>query len=139
MFCINTFGSLEATIEDRVSKGYGIASQIMAIINDIPIGNYRVEIGLKLRQAMLINGVIFNSEGWHDVRDEHIKALEKVDESLLRSLLQSHAKTPLEFLFLETGSVPIRYLISPRRMLYYKTLIDRDDEEITKRISILNS
>ena len=92
--------------------------------------------GLKLRQAMLINGILFNSEVWHGVTAEHVKALEKVDEHLLRSLLHFHSKTPLEFLFLETGSVPIRYTISSRRMIYLQTILRRDDEEITKRIFI---
>ena len=90
--------------------------------------------GLKLRQAMFINGILFNSEVWHGVTDDHVRALEKVDEHLLRSLLQCHAKTPLEFLFLETGSVPIRHLISSRRMIYLQTILRRDDEEVTKRI-----
>ena len=92
--------------------------------------------GLKLRQAMLINGILFNSEVWHGVTDDHVKALEKVDEHLLRSLLQCHAKTPLEFLFLETGSVPIRFIISSRRLIYLQTILRRDEEEITKRIFI---
>ena len=74
--------------------------------------------GLKLRQAMLINGILFNSEVWHV---EHVKALEKVDEHLLRSLLQCHSKTPLEFLFLETGSVPIRYTIYTCTILHIST------------------
>ena len=46
-----------------------------------------MDIGLKLRQAMLLNGVLFNSEAWHGVSLEDIKTLESVDEQLLRSLL----------------------------------------------------
>ena len=129
-------GKIQATIDDRVSKGHGIVSEILALIDQVPLGKYRIEMGLKLRQAMLINGILFNSEVWHGVTDEHVKALEKIDEHLLRSLLQCHSKTPLEFLFLETGSVPIRYILSSRRMLYLQTLLRRDDEEITKRIYI---
>ena len=42
-----------------------------------------MEIGLLLRKAMLINGIIFNSVAWHAVSDADIKILEKVDELLL--------------------------------------------------------
>ena len=131
---INRNAKLDATIEDRISKGYGIISEINAILEEIPLGKYRVEIGLKLRQAMLINGILFNSEAWHGVKKEDLKKLEKIDEILLRSLMGSHQKTPLEFLYLETGTLPISYIIMIRRITYLQTLLTRNDEELTKRI-----
>ena len=81
---------VKATIEERVKKGYGILSEINAILDDIPLGKYRVEIGLKLRQAMLVNGILFNSEAWQGIDKDDIKHLEKIDELLLRSLMESH-------------------------------------------------
>ena len=83
---------------------------------------------------MLVNGLLYNSEVWHSVTKDDIKKLEKIDEVLLRSLLGSHLKTPLEFLYLETGAVPISYIISMRRMIYLKTLMMREEHELTKRI-----
>ena len=79
-----------------------------------------VDIGLKMREAMLINSLLFNSEAWHGVEKEDIKKLEKVDELLLRSLLGSHQKTPIEFLYLETGSFPISFLVYIRRIVYLR-------------------
>ena len=64
---IDSTGSLEATIEHRQKKGDGIVSEILSIINEIPLGKYKVEVVLKLREAMLINGILFNSEAWHGV------------------------------------------------------------------------
>ena len=83
---------------------------------------------------MLLNGVLFNSEAWHNISKEDIKPLEKVDECLLRNLLQNHPKCPLEFLFLETGSIPIHHILSSRRMMYLRTILKRDDEELVKRV-----
>ena len=125
---------IKVTIEDRVAKGHGIVNEIVAILSDIPLGVYRVEIGLQLRQAMFLNGVLFNSEAWHNVADKDIELLEKVDEGLLRAILLCHAKVPLEFLFLETGSLSVRYILSSRRMNYLRTLLKREDDELTKRI-----
>ena len=82
---------------------------------------------------MLVNGLLFNSKAWHSVTNDDIKNLEKVDEIILRTLMQSHPKTPLEFLYLETGSLKIKYIISTRRLVYLKTLMMRDDEELTNR------
>ena len=89
--------------------------------------------GLKLRQAKLINGILFSSEGWHGICEDDIKALEKVDEARLRALIQAHPKITLEFLYLETGAVRIKHIISSRRMVYLKFLLKCDDEEITKK------
>jgi hypothetical protein len=47
---INKSGKPKQTIEQREAKGYGIVSEILAILEEIPLGAYRLEMGLKLRQ-----------------------------------------------------------------------------------------
>ena len=76
LICSN--GSVRNTIEERRNKGYGIVNEIIAIIDEIPLGRFRLEIGLRLRQAMLLNGILFNSEAWHNVSESEMKMLEKV-------------------------------------------------------------
>ena len=105
-------------IERRKAKGYGIINEILAIVNEIPLPHWRVKAGLHLRQAMLVNGILYNSEAWHNICDKDIIPLEKVDEALLRGLLSAHSKTPLEALYLESGCIPIRFIIKSRRLMY---------------------
>ena len=126
---VDKSGSNKVNIEARQAKGYGIVTNILAIINEIPLSHWRVEAGLRLRQALFVNGCLFNSEAWHGVKITDIKLLEKVDESLLRGILNAHSKIPVEALYLETGSVPIRYIISSRR------LVKEDKELINLEIS----
>ena len=83
---------------------------------------------------MLINGMLYNSEAWHAITNDDITALQKVDEMLLRFLLNSQSKAPLEVLYLESGALPVRHIISSRRMNYFQTVIKRDEEELTRRI-----
>ena len=131
---IEKSGKSKSTLEDRAGKGWGILSEIKAILNEVPLGKYKVEIGLQLRQAMLVNGLLFNSEAWHSVSPDDLTPLEKIDEALLRFLLDSHAKAPLESLYLETGSIPIRYIVASRRMNFLQTIVKRDEEELTRRV-----
>ena len=42
---IDQSGRLKPTIKSRVSKGYGAITSILAIINEIPLGHWRVEAG----------------------------------------------------------------------------------------------
>ena len=109
-------------------------AEILAILEEIPLGQHKMEIGLELRQAMLLNGMLFNSEVWHSISENEIKMLEKVDEHLLRSLVKGHSKTPLEFLFLEAGATPIRFLISSRRLMYLQTILKRPQQELIRRV-----
>ena len=83
---------------------------------------------------MLLNGILYNSEVWHSLSEAEVKSLERVDEHLLRALVKAHSKTPAEFLYLESGAVPIRFIIRSRRILYLQVLLQREDNELTKKI-----
>ena len=83
---------------------------------------------------MLINGTLFNSEAWQGISNADVEQIEKVDEALLRGLLRAHAKVPLEALFLETGTIPIRFILKTRRLCYLKTILHRDDEELIREV-----
>ena len=83
---------------------------------------------------MLINGMLSSSEAWSDVKDGDIKLLEDVDEFLLRSLFKAHSKTPLEFLHLETGTVPLRYIIESRRINHLHNILSKSESELIHRL-----
>ena len=131
---INISGKPKATIEERKRKGFAIASQILAMLKELPLGRKRVEIGLILRQAWMINGLLFNSEVWNNLTKNSVKELEIVDHYLLRAILGAHAKVPIEHMFLETGCLPIPYVISVRRLCYLQTILKRHTSEVTRRV-----
>ena len=121
-------------IEKRKNRGYGTITDILTIVSDIPLAHWRIQAGLNLRQAMLINGTLFNSEAWHNVDDKDIIPLEKVDEALLRGLLSAHSKTPLEALYLETNSLPIRFILKSRRIMYLHSILQKNESEMVRKI-----
>ena len=131
---VDKTGKIRATVEERQKRGYAAVAEILAILEEIPLGEHKMEIGLQLRQAMLLNGMLFNSEVWHSISDYEIGMLEKVDEHLLRALVQGHSKLPIEFLYLEAGAMPIRFIISCRRLLYHQTILKRPEEELIMRV-----
>ena len=63
-------GSNTSKIKERTEKGYGIVNEILAILDEIPLGPYKISVGLRLREAMLINGMLFNSEVWYNVKED---------------------------------------------------------------------
>ena len=72
--------------------------------------------------------------GQQSISEDELRMLETVDEHLLRSLVNGHAKTSKEFLYLKAGAIPIRFIISSGRLLYLQTIIKRSEDELTKRV-----
>ena len=65
---------------------------------------------------------------------KHVEDLSIVDKNLMRFILSAHAKTPTEFLYLESGVKPVNFVISSRRLNYMKEIHMRDDHELIKRV-----
>ena len=64
---MSTEGGLDATIEDRRSKGWGRIATIMGILSEVDLGVHKLEAGLRLREAILINGMFYSAEAWSAV------------------------------------------------------------------------
>ena len=73
---IDKSGKIQATIDKRLKRGEGIICEILSILSEIPLGKYKTEAALKLREAKLLNGVLYNSEAWHGVTDAQVLKLE---------------------------------------------------------------
>ena len=100
---MHSSGKSKYNLLDRTTKAHTILSEIRAILTDVPLGKYRTEIGLQLGQAMFVNGLLFNSEAWQGNGSSDIKCLENVDHQLMRVICNGYAKTPLEFMYMETA------------------------------------
>ena len=124
---------MKETIEDRRNKGWGKVSDISGILSEMP-DSRKVEIGLRMREAKLINGMIYSSEAWSKISDSELVRLEQVDMSPLRSLTEGHSKTSKAFVFLEFGVLTIIHLIMIRRLINHHHLITRSDQELIKKV-----
>ena len=131
---IHSDGKQHATIVERLARGYGILANIKALLDDIPLGHRRIELGFELRQAWLINGLLYNSEVWQNITEKDKTDLNKIDHILLRSIIGSHGKAPIEQLYLETGSLNLTQIISTRRMIYLKNILHKSESELVRQV-----
>ena len=46
----------------------------------------------------------------------------------------AHPKTPLEALYLETKSVPIRFIVASRRIMYLHNILQKEKNEMILKI-----
>ena len=131
---ITTKANSKATIEDRQIRGNAIYSEMSAILKDIPLGNKRIGMGLALRQAWFMNGCLFNSEVWSGYCDSDLECLEIIDHKILRLITGAQAKVAVEMLYMETACLPVKDVISARRLSYLHTILSRHTDEITNQI-----
>ena len=88
---ISKKGNSKETIKERNNRGDAILSNMRAIMQDIPLGSKKTQIGLILRQAWFINGCFFNSEIWTGVNDNDLKYLTIIDYKILRLIIGAQA------------------------------------------------
>ena len=108
----------------------------MQIIESIPDGKRRVQIGLHLRQSWFINSMFVNVEVWHNVLKKDIDTLIDLDKYLMKKILDVHSKAPIEALYLETSAIPLNYILAGRRINYLHNILLRDDSKLVKRVYI---
>ena len=60
--------------------------------------------------------------------------MEAVNEHLVRNFLSTHSKTPKELLYLETSTIPIRFILKARRLGYFHHILTRDSSELINRV-----
>ena len=131
---ISKSGNSKETIKSRKIRGNAIFSNMKAILQDIPLGRRRTQIGLVLRQSWFVNGVFFNSEVWSGYSSNDLNHLKLLDRKILRLITGAQAKVPVEMLYLETAQLPVENIISVRRLLYLKTILDRHESELIRQV-----
>ena len=117
----------------RKAKGAGIVDQIMGKLRGTVYGPYYFEVGLILRESMLINGILTNAEAWYGLSDCEMELLEQVDENFLRIFLEVGRGCSKEMLYLETGTIPIRFIIFKRRIMFLHYLLIESENSLVNK------
>ena len=127
---LSSDGRNNKNIANRISKGIGIISQMMHLLESISLGEHYFDIAMLFREAMFLNGILTNSEIWYNLSESDIKEFENLDRLLLRRILNVPVSTPKEALYLELGILPIGWIIKSRRINYFHYLVNRDEDEM---------
>ena len=126
-------GSNLKNIMARKAKGTGIVDNIMGKLRGTVYGPFYFEVGLVLRESMLINGILTNAEAWYGFSTIEMEQLEQVDEMFLRIFLEVGRGCPKEMLYLETGTIPMRFIIYKRRLMFLHYILNEKDESLINK------
>ena len=126
-------GKIDENIEARYQKGIGVNNTIFSLLQEISFGEFYFEMGTLFRSSMLINSVLCSSEVLYGIKSDHIDTLEKCDKLFFSKIFGVPNSCAYESFFLETGAIPIRFIIIGRRLIYYWTLLNKSEDELAKK------
>ena len=78
--------------------------------------------------------MLSSSEVLYGVKMKHIEMLESCDRSLLQRLFGVPSSCSYEAVYLETGLLPVRFILQGRRLMYYWTLLNKSPNELVKNV-----
>ena len=70
----------------------------------------------------------------YGLTSSNIETLEKCDRFLFRKIFNCPVSTPIESFYLETGTMPIRFIIIGRRLLFYWSILNKSENELAKQV-----
>ena len=103
------------------------------VLNRTSLGHYYYEIGLVMRDTVLVSKLVFNSEVWYNVSDNQISKLEKIDEMWFRRMFNLAKSAPREGMYIECGKMPVRFIVIMRRLMYFWHILHKDESELLSR------
>ena len=108
-------------------------SKLLTILEEVCYGQFHFEVAVILRDSLLLNSILANSEAWYNVKPEEIEILERCDENLLRNIFEAPCTTPKCMLYLESGCKQIRFTIMIRRVMYLHYILNEDNHSLVSR------
>ena len=123
-------GKNSKNVKKRISKGIGIVSDIMNILEKVTFGEHYFSTALLLRESLFINGILTNAEVWYGLTQDELKEFENLDCLLLRKILSTKCSVPSESLYLELGCMNIETIIKARRINFLHYLATRKETDM---------
>ena len=77
--------------------------------------------------SLLINGTLFNMEALHGIKNKRLEIIEESDKGLMRKIFDCPQGTPLEAFFIETSTLPIRFM-------YFWTVLNKPETELIRQV-----
>ena len=100
-YMLSKRGDNMENINHKRNKCIGTEKQILKLIK--PLGPYTFECALIYLQSLIRNSILYASETLYKINETQYRALERIEESLLKKVLKTLRSCPRHLMYLETG------------------------------------
>ena len=105
----------------------------MALCSDITMGLYAVETLLLLHQSLFVQVVLNNAQAWSNMTKSGIVALERIQLKFLKRIFHAPSSTSNPITYLETGTLPIRYEIHIKQLVFLHHIITLHENDPVRK------
>ena len=103
--------------------------ELMAICREVVFGRKQTEVMLLLYRFVFLLRLLYNCEAWSNLSKNDIKSLQTSQLSYLRCVMEVSNSTPVAALYLELGSLPVKYEIEIKQLLFLKRILDKEADD----------
>ena len=130
--------SIDVTIKYRIQKLTSKANDILLIADAPQLGAEKTSTAaIKLFEAQIISGLLFNCESWIGITQAQIDELQSFQDNFLKKLLHLPVSTPKAILHWDGGMEMMKWRIAKRKLMFMKKMMLANSENICKK-AILN-
>ena len=131
---LTTDGKIHTNITDRFNKGVGKTNEIISILREISFGPHFFQTAKLFRTSILLNSMLCSTEALIGLNNTHVEKLEQVDRIFFRRLFEVPRSTAIEAFYFETSTMPVRFLLVGRRLMFYWTILQKGEDELVRKV-----
>ena len=83
--------------------------------------------------AARVRAKVFNRESWCNITKDNQTKLKEIDVLYWRKLFDVSCSVPKEGLYITTGTLPLKFMIIVRHMMYWWHIVNTDKKEILNK------
>ena len=87
-----------------------------------------------MREAILLNGMLANSESWINISKKDIDKLDQPDTMLQRKILSISENPSKCFMYLELGIIPVKYVLMKKRMQFLHYILNENIDSMIVQV-----
>ena len=118
-------GANSENIIHKRNRSIGTQKQIIKLIE--PLGSYTFESAIIYIKALIRNSTLYAAEAMYKVKESDYRALEMIEESVLKKVFRTKKSCPRHILYLETGLVPARYQVERQVLNFLHYILNQEN------------
>ena len=128
---VNEEGNMDDQLKFMETKVVMVVREGKKMCCQSKIGKFEYAGKQLVYQQLAVASVFFNIETWTNFRKSDLK---KMTGQLLKGLFGLPQSTPYWGLLYELGIIPIKYVITYKRMMLYHNIMNSDDNRVIKHV-----
>ncbi len=123
---VNNKGNIDTHLQHMRNKSKGVIQNIRLMCAEVKIGKQEMTAKLFVYEHVAIRSIYDNIEVWTNLRQKDMEMLETIQGEMLKGILGLGKSTPYWGLLYELKILPIKLLITYRKLMLYHKIINEE-------------